>query len=284
MTKDEVLAVVVSYNGVTTLRRTVEALLPQVGELCIVDNGSAAPTAELLAELERLPAVTVIRLGQNRGIGAALNVGAKRGRESGRSWLLTMDQDSVADSGMVAAFQRAIAADPACVSLAPRIDEAPAAADGAVTPVSYAITSGNLVKLSVIEEVGGYDEAFFIDSVDFDFSLRVRRAGYRIHRVPAAAMRHQLGEAREIPALLRRFYSEHSPLRRYYISRNILFMAQRHLWRFPKFIVKLSLAHLVELVLVGFYDPRPLASYGAAFRGVGDFLRQRTGPAPAGVR
>lgn len=283
MTREEILAVVVSFNGASTLRPTVEALRPQVGEVCIVDNGSDGATAALLGQLEQLPGVSVIRLGQNLGIAHALNVGAGRARETGRPWLLTMDQDSIADAGMVAAFQAAVARDPGMVSLAPVLGPAGRTADGAAEVVGYAITSGNLVKVSVVEEVRGYEESFFIDSVDFDFSLRLRRAGHRIHRVPSATMQHRLGEGREVPRFLRRFYSEHSPLRRYYISRNILYMAQRHGRRFPLFILKLTLLHLWELVLVGCFDPRPLASYRAALRGAADFLRRRSGPAPAGV-
>jgi rhamnosyltransferase len=282
VTREDVLAVVVSFNGVATLRETVEALRPQVGEVCVVDNGSDAASAELLNGLERLPGVSVVRLGNNRGIGAALNVGVRRARETGRPWLLTMDQDSVVDGGMIAAYRAALGQDPGLVSLTPQVGGAPSV--GPTEPVGSAITSGNLVRVSVCEEVGGYDESLFIDAVDFDFSLRLRRAGYRIARVPAAAMHHQLGEPRHVPPLLRGVYSEHSPRRRYYISRNILYMAQRHLLRFPLFIVKLTLAHLAQLVVAGFLDPRPLASYAATLRGVGDFLRQRTGPAPEGVQ
>jgi len=282
VTREEILAVVVSFNGVATLRQTVEALRPQVGEVCVVDNGSDATSAELLDLLEGLPGVSVIRLGSNRGIGAALNVGVGRARETGRTWLLTMDQDSVVDGGMVAAYQRAVANDPGLVSLTPKVGAPPS--DGPTEVVASAITSGNLVRVGVCDEVGGYDESFFIDAVDFDFSLRVRRAGHQIGRVPSAVMHHQLGEERDVPPLLRRVYSEHSPRRRYYISRNVLYMAQRHLWRSPLFICKLTLAHLAQLVVIGFLDPRPLASYAATLRGVGDFLRQRTGPAPEGVR
>jgi rhamnosyltransferase len=284
VTRDDLLAVVVSFNGVTTLRRTVEALLPQAGEVCIVDNGSDAATAGVLAHLEKEPGVSVIRLGENRGIGAALNAGARRARDTGRSWLLTMDQDSVADGGMIAAYAAALKDRPELVSLAPRIGGPLPSAGAAIQEVGYAITSGNCVKLSVVDEAGGFDDSLFIDSVDFDFSLRVRRAGHRIHRISAAVLHHQLGEVREVPPLFRRVYSEHSPLRRYYISRNFLYMVQRHLLRFPLFICKLTLAHLAQLLAVGFLDPRPGASYAATFRGIRDFLRQRTGPAPAGVR
>ena len=278
MTRDGILAVVVSYNGATRLRETVAALRPQVGHLLVVDNGSEAPTLAILDELERSAGVAVTRLGRNTGIGHALNLGVQRARELGASWLLTMDQDSVAEAGMIPAYLAALAERPGLVSLTPSFTGARPESANAIEEVASAITSGNLVRVSLFDAVGLYDESFFIDSVDFDFSLRLRRAGHAIHRVPAAVLGHQLGEAREIPSLWRRYYSEHSPLRRYYISRNVLYMVERYLFRFPLFILKLAAAHLLELVLVGFFDPRPGESYQAALRGVGDFFRRRQGP------
>lgn len=278
MIRDRILAVVVSYNGASRLRETVAALRPQVGQLCIVDNGSEPETLAVLAELEQGGGVRVQRLGTNTGVAHALNQGIPLARDLGCTWLLTMDQDSVADPGMIAAYEAAIASTPDAVSLSPRFAGGPEASEAAVSVVHSAITSGNLVKMSLFDEVGPYDASMFIDSVDFDFSLRVRRAGHRIHRVARALLHHQLGEPREIPAPFRRFYSEHSPRRRYYISRNILVVTQRYLFSFPLFVLKLATVHVVELVLVGFFDPRPWASYRAALRGVGDFLMGRSGP------
>jgi len=37
----DVLAVIVSYNGLATIRQTVDALRGQVGYIHVVDNGSA---------------------------------------------------------------------------------------------------------------------------------------------------------------------------------------------------------------------------------------------------
>ena len=278
MNRNEVLAVVVSYNGSQKTRQTVEALRPQVGQVHIVDNGSDAESLAVLESLERELGVTVERLGQNRGVGYALNRGVQRARQTGCSWLLTMDQDSVVDSSFIQAYRTAIEQDPRRVCLAPRITTRRRKKDAVGGVISYAITSGNLVRVSLFDQIGLYDEGFFIDSIDFDFCLRLRRACYTIHRVPDALMCHQLGDAVEIPPALGNYYARHSPVRRYYMSRNFMYMLERYLFVFPGFIAKLGLSHMLLLLLLGFMDPSPVASYRAIARGLWDYLMRKKGP------
>lgn len=277
MKAGDVLAVVVSYNGLQETKQTVDALLAQVGHVHIVDNGSSANSLAVLESLEREPDVSVERLGENRGVGYALNRGVECARQMGFAWLLTMDQDSLVDGSMVRAYQMAVEQDPGRTCLSPMISNgAKAEAEGGV--VGYAITSGNLVRMDLYDQIGLYDEGFFIDCIDFDFSLRVRRAGHAVYRVSSALMGHQLGKAVDIPDFLRRYYALHSPVRRYYMYRNYLYMAERYFHRFPAFIVKLGIAQAFLTLLIGFLDPDPIASYRAIVRGIGDYLARRDGP------
>src|SRR5207247_9483384 len=179
--------------------------------------------------LERQPGITVGRLGENRGVGHALNLAVQRARQMGYSWLLTMDQDSVVDGSMIQAYQAAVERDRSRVCLAPMIAGNGATRHATGGVIRYAITSGNLVRVSLFDQVGLYDEGFFVDCVDFDFSLRLRRAGYAVHRVSNAFTQHQLGEVNEVPSFLSRYYAEHSPVRRYYMSWNFLSMMERYL-------------------------------------------------------
>lgn len=271
------MAVVVSYNGLGQLRDTVHALLGQVGQVHIVDNGSGSESLDVLSALEQERGVSVVRLDSNQGIGCALNRGVARAREMGSRWLLTMDQDSVVDEGMIRAYQAAIAQDPNLVCLTPQ-RRGGAIREGAPRRISYAITSGNLVRVSLFDEVGLYDERLFIDCVDFDFSLRVRRAGYEVYLVPGAVMHHQLGEAFALPGWLRKFYARHASSRRYYMYRNYLYLAERYLWTFPTFIIKLGILQVLLLPLIGICDRRPLHSYRAVARGILDYFARRNGP------
>jgi rhamnosyltransferase len=278
MDSNDILAVVVSYNGLQNLNETVGALRNQVRYIHIVDNGTDAVALKVLETLEQVPGITIERLGENRGVGYALNRGVERARQMGCDWLLTMDQDSVVDGSLITAYQAALEQDPTMVSLAPRIAARNRKKDTAGGEITNAITSGNLVRVSVYDQIGLYDEGFFIDCIDFDFCLRLRRVGYAVHRVAAARMKHQLGEAIDLPDAIRRHYARHSPLRRYYMSRNFMYMAERYLFEFPRFIVKLGFSHMIILVLLGFLDPSPLASYRAIARGIWDYVVRKSGP------
>lgn len=278
MNAADVMAVVVSFNGRESTKLTVQALLPQVRHVFVVDNGSDAESLAILDSLERECAVSVRRLGTNSGIGHALNLGIARAKEIECAWLLTMDQDSVADAGMVGAYLSEIVRNPAAVSLSPRMPEAAAADKAASVEIRSAITSGNLVNVGVFDKIGAYDEGFFIDCIDFDFSLRLRSAGYKLLRIENAGMRHQLGEVTDLPGYVTKFYAQHSALRRYYMTRNYLYLAERHLFRFPVFIAKLGILRAVLLVLIAFFDRAPMSSYRAIAKGVRDYVMRRRGP------
>jgi rhamnosyltransferase len=275
---DDVLAVVVSYNGREKAIEAVDALRGQVGHIHIVDNGSHVESLLILETLERDPNVTVERLSANRGLGYALNRGVQRAKEMGFRWVLTMDQDSVADPALIQAYKAAIQRNPNGICFAPRIGVSNQPQEGGDELVGYAITSGNLVAIGAFDQIGLYDEGFFIDCIDFDFCLRLRRAGYTILRVENATMRHQLGEPLDIPDFAKRYYARHSPTRRYYMYRNFMYMVERYVRDFPIFIVKLALAQILLTVLIGFMDVHPLESYRAVGRGIGDYFARREGP------
>jgi len=278
MNSKDVLAVVVSYNGLQKIRETVDALWRQVGHVHIVDNGSEAESQVVLESLEREPGISVERLGENRGVGHALNRGVQRARQMGCTWLLTMDQDSIVDDSLIEAYRVAVEQDPSRVCLAPRIITRNRKKDTVSGEISYAITSGNLVRVSLFDEIGLYDEGFFIDCIDFDFCLRVRHAGYAIHRVPAALMQHELGSPADVPQAVRKYYALHSPARRYYMYRNFMYLAERYVLEFPAFIAKLGLLQMLLLLLIGFLDASPLASYRAIARGLWDYAGRKDGP------
>lgn len=273
-----VLAVVVSYFAGAKLTATVNALAGQVGTVLVVDNGSDDQTLTALRRLEAEGQIVLEILGENRGLGHALNLGARRAAEWGFEWLLTMDQDSIADPGMVASMLALADHDMSVLCISPNIalhGRGPCSLQAG--PVAYAITSGNLVHLDVWKAAGPFNEDFFIDCVDFDFALRVRRRGYTIHKAPAALLHHELGEGLKVRRPLDRFYTQHSPLRRYYMFRNFMYLARAHALHEPRFIGKLFVAHLLLLVLMLVYEPMLKQNIRLVGRGLLDFVRGRKG-------
>src|SRR3546814_16425919 len=73
------------------------------------------------------------------------------------------------------------------------------------------------------------DERFFIDYVDVEFSLRLRRAGFEIVGVGDAVLHHRLGEVHTARLLGRdRTISVHDAERRRFIHSNRVRVWRRH--------------------------------------------------------
>lgn len=268
----DVLGVVVSYNDPVSLEATVCALCKEVGLVYIVDNGSASENRLRLERLKEKYVVDIEYLPVNLGIGAALNLGLKKAKKEGFRWLLTMDQDSVFREGFMDAYSRCVLRTGAAV-LAPNINNnSDVGEDGAV---SLAITSGNLVHLSVFDRVGSYNEWLFIDGVDFDFSFRVLLSGFNIVLANDAVLEHRLGERDAL--IFRRVHSFHSPTRRYYIFRNHCYLVRLYGRDFPLKIAKMTLSrglYFFTMILLG---GDRVKSVRYALRGCFDFLKGKKG-------
>jgi rhamnosyltransferase len=281
----DVLAVIISYNGLAKIRQTVDALRGQVGYIHIVDNGSGAESLGVLDSLEREPGVTVERLGENRGVGHALNRGVQRARQMGCAWLLTMDQDSIAGPRMVetllACRESHYAGDQAAVSLSPAIIDSRylgVAKNRKLRQRHEArlvvITSGHLVKLSAYDKIDTYDERMFVDSVDFEFCLRLKAAGLKTIRCYDAKLYHSLGAKKSFKLLGWQItLTTHSPIRRYYIIRNHVYITSKYLFRFPMWCIRKHLGTLVLIFQILLFETDKLENSRQILRGFIDGVR-----------
>jgi rhamnosyltransferase len=226
--------VVVTYHPKPECVRSLEAIAPQVGRLLIVDNGSSAASFAPVEEAASRVEARVVRLGSNRGIATALNVALEHACEQGFTWLATFDQDSRPGQGLLAEMLHVLESypEPDRVALVTPVHVEEACGVTSVTLetlaegsgwrlLPLAITSGNLLKVAAASRVGGFDASLFIDFVDHEMCLRLRRAGYQILEASEVRLMHSLGRME-----IRRFFgkrprvSHHSRLRRYYITRN----------------------------------------------------------------
>lgn len=277
-------AVVVSYNGGPRLLETIGALREQTERVFVVDNGSGEDSQTVLSQSEG-GGVRVLRNAVNCGVARALNQGVSAAIEEGCEWVLTMDQDSVARPGMVAEMlecEREVSENLLVGALTPRV------ADSRMANVASAhrgprwetrrsaITSGNLVRASVYSDIGGYDEGLFIDSVDFDFCLRLRRRGYSIVRCNEAVLSHALGSLRERKVLGRPYrYVAHPPARQYYMLRNHVVITRRYGARFPLFCARKQVAMAANVLRTILFEPSRRENLKAMMKGLYDGFRFR---------
>ncbi len=295
-------AIVVTYNPeLDVLSRELELVIPQVDKIWLVDNASSSSLATWVDDLGLHAKLELVRMPSNLGLGAAQNAGIQLACSAGATHALILDQDSQPMPDMV---DRLLAAsDQLQSSGVPVAAVAPVYADSATGPASgfvrlgwldfkkqtvlpgqdvveadFVISSGSLIPVSVLDDIGPMDESLFIDHVDTEWCLRAQSKGYKLFGVAGARMVHTLGDRRARIWFLRwRNVPYHAPFRYYYILRNSLLM-QRRLYMPLKWRVAEALRCLRVLVFYGLFAPRRGECLRMMFKGLWHGVRGISGP------
>jgi len=280
-----VAAVVVTFHPEPDFAAKLASLLPQVGAVVVVDNGSCPADLPARDDPTFAGQVEIIANGENRGIGAALNQGLRRTKERGFSWALTLDQDSSPLANLVAAGGRAFEAHPerdrvAAIGASVVGKEEPATTPAAAfRRMTAVITSGTLQSIPAWERLGGFREDYFIDCVDTELCLRARSRGLEIIQATEPALGHRIG----IPSrkwVLGRWMipTNHSPLRRYYVTRNRISLWRKYARSDGRFVLRDMRQSIREWVGIVFAETNRPAKLRAILAGFRDAVLGRYGP------
>lgn len=260
------IAGIVLYNpAIPRLKENIAAIKPQVDKVVLVENGSA--NRDYLRDLKD---VDIIVNESNMGIAYALNEIMQYAKETGAEWALTLDQDSVAPSNLIETYSKLISLDKVGMICCKIIDrnfgettEEKFKTSG-YEEVESCITSASLLNVKAWEEVGGFANKFFIDSVDFDMCYLLREHGYKIIRTYDTALLHEVGHG-QIRKLFGKEYLvyHHSPIRYYYMIRNGLYLGKRH-----QFLPKAILRTCRQLVMVILYEDNKIAKFKMMLWGI----------------
>ncbi|HEX8530566.1 MAG TPA: glycosyltransferase family 2 protein [Cytophagales bacterium] len=283
--KQLVAAVVVLYRPDAGVADLLASYANAVGRLYVVDNSETPDEAVLQGIAERFPGARLVRNRANLGIARALNIGAEAAQAEGFAWLLTMDQDSRAAADMVPrllAYATGHNPDGRTGIVAPwYLDQnttEPPAQGPDWQEVPSVITSGNLLSLAAYRQVGPFDDKLFIDYVDHEYCLRLRKNGFRIVQVFAARLHHRQGNIQSRKVLNHHvFFSNHSATRRYYMTRNRLYVLQAYGHLFPEFRRLEIPAILKEFVKIVFFEGDKVAKLQHAWKGYVHFKQKRFG-------
>jgi GT2 family glycosyltransferase len=268
-----VTVVVPTLAADARLRECVAALEQQTQsdfEVIIVDNsGSRAVERSGAARA----GVRVIEEPRNVGFGAAINHAF---RQSQSRYVATLNDDAAPVPGWLAALVAAIEARPDVGMCASQVrlygEEALDSAgmlvcrDGSskqrgharppkffpvAEEVLFPSGSAALYRRVMLEQIGGFDEDFFLYCEDTDLGLRARRAGWRCLYVPEAVVEHHYSHSA----------GRASRLKAYYVERNRLFVLAKN---FPARM--LAAAPFVSLARYGWHLRFMLRGRGAAAR------------------
>ena len=84
-----VVAVIPAYNEGKTIKKVLEATMPNVDKIVVIDDGSIDDTYDKAVEI----ATHVISNGTNKGYGIALKKGVEKAMQIGADWIVSLDAD-----------------------------------------------------------------------------------------------------------------------------------------------------------------------------------------------
>lgn len=275
----EICAGIVTYHpDILRLEDNLRSVTEQVYKVYVVDNHSSN-IDEIRKLVSSVANAELLENGHNNGIAAALNQLCGRAEEDGCSWILTLDQDTVIPVDMIETFKP--------YTIVPEI--------GIICPEVYyegcgyqlanregtqnvyaCMTSAALTRIEAWYKVGGFREDYFIDFVDNEFCMKLTLNQYRILRVNACQISHQLGESgiKKILGLKVR-YSKHSPLRIYYMARNNYEFIKEYSMHLSVFKEKVKMGYVLMQGILFSDNKKEAIKY--ARRGIRDAKKGITG-------
>ena len=118
----------------------------------------------------------------------------------------------------------------------------------------------------------------FIDGVDFEFCWNLKRHGYSIYQLNNVLMQHQLGDSKEYSLWGKHLFyvTNHNYIRRYYMTRNSLYIRKLYSDIMPKPIVPF-LPGLISLFKIIFFEKDVYRKLRARRLGIKDFKKNKFG-------
>jgi len=206
--------IILNWNGVEVLRPCLEAIEQNTRgeeyEVIVLDNGSTqAGVEQAVAGISNL---RLIQEAVNHGFSKGNNIAARAARGD---FLLILNNDTLPRPGWLGPLRAAIQASTEVGMVGARLVDArdqtiyagsyfnppisayadafrnyPSQAASKARDCDAYIGCGILMRRSVYEAVGGFDEQYFQGYEDFDLCLKVRELGLRIQYCPDSSIEH----------------------------------------------------------------------------------------------
>jgi GT2 family glycosyltransferase len=213
------VVVIPNLNGEEALRACVESLLAQSLQpyVVIVDNASTDGSVALLEQT--YPDIELIKHTVNTGYTGGVNPGFQRAIELGSPYAAPFNNDAVADPDWLKNLVDHLDTSPEVGIATPKVlsadgthldstgdyytvwglayprgrDELDTGQYDQQTEVFAASGAASLYRVSMLQEVGVFDQDFFAYYEDVDLSFRAQLAGWKVAYVPSARVYHATG-------------------------------------------------------------------------------------------
>jgi GT2 family glycosyltransferase len=237
----DVTAVILNWNSAADTIRCLRAVVggSVVPSVVVVDNGSTDDSLRRLDEVAGL--CTVVRNAANLGYAGGMNTGLRAARQQGARWVWLLNADSVPrpdalEQLLAHAASYAVLASLQVSSDSPESTQAQAYTVAAMLPngrvrpfectgcaaahhrVDVVSGASILFDIEAAFGVGLFDESFFHYKEEFDFIVRIGRAGGAVGLACTSVVWHQRGGS----------LSPASPRAGYYFHRNEVLYIRKH--------------------------------------------------------
>jgi GT2 family glycosyltransferase len=247
-----VAVVILNWNGgeeiIDCIASVAESSYPVV-QVIVVDNGSVDGSSDKIRLL--FPQTIFIRNQNNLGFAKGSNQGMEWALNQGIRYVLLLNGDARVDTGAIQELLTTVKNEGDSVAACPRIYlgnenkqlwfaygtvkmwaglfqnpafNQPDSAEWSIArDVEFASGCCVLIPSQVLQSIGLLDETFFAYCEDIDFSLRMRKAGFRIRYVPTSHVWHGSNKPTD---------RTRSATYRYLATRNNLWVVRKHGSRF----------------------------------------------------
>lgn len=305
MNNPSVAIIIVNWNGAGDTIDCIESLKkinpPSGGQnykIFLIDNGSDDDSFSKFQSLYiGAKDIELTKLNKNLGFGGGNNVGIKSALDAGFGYVLLLNNDTIVEPDFLDELVKVAQSDEKVGIVGPKIyyynepnriwfgggkftwlgggrhlqyEEMDRSPDEKKTKeTEYMTGCALLVKSEVVKKIGLLEESFFMYYEDTDWSLRARKAGYKILYVPSAKIYHKVSRSASKLG---------NPIIHYYHIRNALLLSKRQA---PKIILAgiyiWSGAHYLKQVIKLAILPSSREISKMIMRGIEDFYKNKFG-------
>lgn len=233
---NKICAVVILYNPDKTVFQNINSYADELDRVYLYDN-STIKNIEVVEKLKKIKNAVFLGGKGNMGLPAAFNETAILARKENYTWMVTFDQDSIAEAGMVKSMREyadSSACDGKVAIISPvvnEIDNSKMVQKSYCTYCDKVIQSGAMHNLNIMDDIGGYDENMFIDEVDNEYCARCIVNGYKIVKLNNALLMHNQQDEKVVKKFVEGitvFINKFSSDRYYYRYRNALYCYDKY--------------------------------------------------------
>jgi len=270
--KLRIIAVVPIYFPSVNLVENIKSYFDYVDLIFIINN-----SVEVLPELKNIffssNKIILHNPSFNLGLSKSYNFALNFALNNNFDYLLIMDQDSKFISNFI--WEDLIYLHEnkniALISAASSLDRSDYLNDydNSYYERKIIMSSGSFLSIEAARVIGYFDELFFIDEIDHDYSLRcyhknfINISSYLIH------LNHMVGEEQIVKfpfSLIKKQIILHKPFRYYHIFRNSRIMISRYMIKEPIFVWNKFIYLLKLLLKIILFYPKKYSYFSYIFK------------------